>query len=159
MSASSTIRTVTELRLVELLGGLPGWSTSPDTPGIWWVRPWGRGQPESRRQVTVGVPTGSIDPEAIASLSSSTTDAWTCTIWIICTDIIDGPTAKQTIEDRVNEVADLLVSDQRLGINPGPRSALIGSWEGPYFELIEGDAIATAEIEITFTADIWRNPT
>lgn len=158
MSATSTVRTATELRLVDLLGGLTGWSTSPDDPTDWYVRPWGRGRPEARRSVTVGVPIGSSQPDAIAGQASSTTDAWTCTVWVICTDIDDGPTAKQAVEDVVNEIADLLVTDPRLDMNPGPRSAVIGTWEGPFFEVTDGLAVCTAEVEITFTADIWRDP-
>lgn len=163
MTATSTVRTATEARLVALIAALDDFQGEPDDDALWWATPPLNSSPKNRRMVVIGTPDGALDPEAMAAGQDPATDSWTISCGVVAMGEDEALPAKQLVEDAFNAVADLLARDNRLTLvgqpHLGVRDVRISAWEGPNWSWEQGQAsLAWIDFDITCAADIRRNP-
>lgn len=158
-SPAGTLRTATNARLVELIGGLTGFSTTPATR-TWWVTRPPNGQAKNRRFVVIGVGSGSVEIDGIGAGHDPSVDVWVTGCLIQVADLADRVVAEQACEDAYNAIADALAATKgRLDMNPGPRGvAVTGDLELSSGQDAGSQVWAQATFTISATCDIERNP-
>ena len=162
MTASGTVRTATERRLIDKIALLPGFDTSPSSNAVWWVTSPITGQAQNDRLVVIGTYVGEFIPEGMAAGANPQMDEWTIECGIGLLGFDDTLEAKQEAEDAYNMIADMIAADARLSLagedDVGVQQVTTARMDGPTASFDDnGTPLVFIEFAVSAAAVIHRN--